>query len=174
MARITREAVVREGLELADASGLDAVSLRRIAERLGVTPMALYRHVESKAALLDAMADELYSELELPQPPGRWWDDLAALAWSVRRVLLAHPSAPGLFARPLAGPHAFRLDEALAAALRRAGFRGREIAELHDQLSAVVLALVRASGSPAAFERGLELVRAGLEARLRGRGRGAV
>jgi AcrR family transcriptional regulator len=169
MARLTRDAVVGEGLAIADADGVDAVSLRRIAESLDVTPMALYRHVTNKADLLDAMADALYAELDVPDEPGYWWDDLASLACSTRRVLLAHPSAAALFSRPLAGPASHRLAAALADALRRAGFRGREITELHDQLSAVVLALVRSSRGNAAFERGLEFVRAGLEARRRRR-----
>lgn len=131
--------------------------------------MALYRHIESKADLLDAMADALYAELDLPDEPGPWWDDLAALARSTRRVLLEHPSAPVLLSRPLAGPASHRLADALADALRRAGFRGREITELHDQLSAIVLGLVRSSKGKAAFERGLELVHAGLQARRRSR-----
>jgi Bacterial regulatory proteins, tetR family len=89
-------------------------SLRGIAERLGVTPMALYRHVEGKDDLLDGMADLLYAEL-------------------------------------------------------RAGFSKAEANELHDQLTAMVFALVspelHGKRNRAAFERGLELLRAGLEAR---------
>jgi AcrR family transcriptional regulator len=148
------------------------VSLRRVAQRLEVTPMALYRYVKSKEALLDAMADRLYAELSLPETDENWWDGLAGLARSTRNVLLARPWAAPLFARPLAGPHALALDVALQDALRRAGFSAAETRELHDQLSNMVFALVapelRGKRNRAAFERGLELLHAGLEARLRG------
>ena len=63
MARLDLQTVVDTGIALADEHGLEAVSLRRIARRLGVTPMALYRYVESKDDLLDAMADRLYGDV---------------------------------------------------------------------------------------------------------------
>jgi AcrR family transcriptional regulator len=173
VARLDREAVLDAAIELADEAGLEAVSLRRVADRLGVTAMALYRHVESKDDLLDGMADRLYAELTAPDRSGGWWESLAALAHSTRSVLLARPWAAPLFARPLAGPNAMALDEALSDALARAGFSAVETRELHDQLSNIVFALIapELSGrrNRAAFDRGLELLRAGLEARRRSR-----
>jgi AcrR family transcriptional regulator len=134
-----------------------------------VTPMALYRHVDGKEHLLDLMTDRLYAELALPDVRDDWWEGLSALARSTRRLLLARPWAAPLFARPLAGPHAHALDDALQDALRRAGFSAAEVRELHDQLSNLVFALVapelRGRRNRAAFERGLELLHAGLEAR---------
>jgi AcrR family transcriptional regulator len=174
MGRLDRDSVLRAGLALADESGLDAVTLRRLAGRIGVTPMALYRHVAGKGGLLDGMADLLYAELDVPEPDGDWWSELAALAHSVRRVLLAHPATVPLFSRPLAGPHSVRLGEALLGTLRRAGFPPAEAEELHEQLSEMVFALVRPElhpgpkrrGRDAAFQRGIELLHAGLLARL--------
>jgi AcrR family transcriptional regulator len=135
---------------------------------LGVTPMALYRYVESKDDLLGAITERLYGDLTLPEPSADWWEDLATLARSTRKLLLAHPWAVPLFARPLAGSHA--LDVALSDSLRRAGFSAAEARELHDQLSNMVFALVAPElagrRNRAAFERGLELLHAGLEARL--------
>lgn len=169
MSRLDREAVLDAGIEIADEDGLEAVTLRRIAERLSVTPMALYRHVEAKDDLLDGMADLLYAELDLPEPGGDWWEGLAAIARSTRRVLLAHPWAVPLFGRPLAGRHTLALDRALADALRGAGFSRQDAQELHDQLSGMVFALVapelHGKRNRAAFERGIDLLRAGLEAR---------
>lgn len=169
MARLDLETVVDTAIDLADDHGLDAVSLRRIARRLRVTPMALYRYVENKEDLLDAMADRLYADVMVSGAGGDWWDSLAELARSTRRVLLAHPWATPLFARPLAGPHSRALDERLRTALRSAGFSAAEARELHDQLSSMVFALVapevRGRRNRAAFERGLELLHAGLEAR---------
>jgi AcrR family transcriptional regulator len=169
VARLDRDAVLTAGIETADEDGLEAVTLRRIAERLSVTPMALYRHVEAKDDLLDGMADLLYAELDLPDPDGDWGEGLAAIARSTRRLLLAHPWAVPLFGRPLAGPHALALDRALADALRSAGFSKRAAQELHDQLSGMVFALVapelHGKRNRAAFERGIDLLHAGLEAR---------
>ena len=169
MASIDRKLVLDAAIELADEWGFDAVSLRRVADRLGVTPMALYRHVEGKDDLLDGMADELYAELDLSGHGGDWWDALARLARSTRSVVLAHPWSVPLFSRPLAGPHALALGDALQEALLRAGFSRADAKELHDQLSAMVFALVapelHGKRNRPAFERGIELLHAGLEAR---------
>jgi len=169
MARFDRDVVLAAALGLADEGGLGAVTFRRIAERLSVTPMTLYRYVKSKEDILDGLAEKLYAELELGDPASDWWEVLADLARSTRSVLIARPWAAPLFARPLAGPHGHALNEALLTTLDRAGFSTAEASELHDQLSNIVFALIEAElgGKPsrAAFERGLELLHAGLEAR---------
>ena len=170
MSRLTRDAVLAAALALGDARGFDAVTIRGVADRLGVTPMALYRHVGDKERLLDGLAEMLYAKLRLPDPAGDWWEGLAGLARSTRAVLLEHPWAVPLFSRPLAGTHALALESALAAALRTAGFTGREATELHHQLSNMLFALVspelHGRRDRAAFERGLELLHDGLTARL--------
>jgi AcrR family transcriptional regulator len=169
VARLDLEAVLDAAIALADEGGLEAVSLRRLADRLGVTAMALYRYVPSKEALLDGMADRLYGELDLPGPDDGWWEGLAGLARSTRRLLLAHPWAAPLFARPLAGPSGHALDRAMHDAFLRAGFSAAEARELHDHVSNMAFALVtpelNRKPNRAAFERGLELLHAGLEAR---------
>jgi AcrR family transcriptional regulator len=171
MARLDRATIVETAVNLADKRGLDAVTLRAVAEQLGVTPMALYRHIGGKDDLLDHMADQLYAELALPDAAPDWWDGLLALGRSTRRILLERPWAVPLFARPLAGPNAVRLGDSLLATLRRAGFSQREANELHGQLTSMVFGLVapELAGKPnaAAFERGLSMLRPGLEARLR-------
>ena len=173
MATLTRERVVATALRLADRDGLERASLRRVADELGVTPMALYRHVAGKEDLLDGMADLLYAELDEPAAAGEWWDDLVALARATRRSLLKHPSAVSLFSRPIAGPHGQRLADRLLGALRRAGFYEPEALELHEQLTQMVFGLIlpelgwrRSRARDAAFERGLELLHAGLLVRL--------
>lgn len=171
MARLDRQAVLSAALALGDESGLEAVTLRKLGERLGVTPMALYRHVGGKDDLLDGLADLLYGELALPAADAPWWDALLSIARSTRRTLLAHPWSVPLFGRPLAGPNGESLAAALEAALRRAGFSKAQADELHDQLANMVFALIapelRGRRNRAAFERGLALLRPGLEARLR-------
>ena len=173
VATLTRERILATALRVADRDGLGGASLRRVAEELGVTPMALYRHVAGKEDLLDGMADLLYAELGEPAPADDWWADLVALARATRRSVLAHPSAVSLFSRPIAGPNGQRLAGRLLGALRRAGFYEPEALELHEQLTQMVFGLIlpelgrrRSRGRDAAFERGLELLHAGLLARL--------
>jgi AcrR family transcriptional regulator len=170
VSRLDRDTVVRSAIALADKRGLGAVSVRQVAEQLGVTPMALYRHVGGKDGLLDGVADALYAEIDLPRPDEDWWDGLEALAHSTRSVLIAHAWSVPLFSRPLAGPHARALDGALQGALRRAGFSVRETNELHHQLANLLFALVAPElhrrTNRAAFQRGLDMLHAGLEARL--------
>lgn len=98
--------VVRSAIALADADGLDAVTMRRIAQDLGVVPMTLYTYVPDKAALLDLMLDRLY--LEMPRAPYRsdhWRDRLSAIAEENYRLYQRHPWAAGFSAsRPPLGP----------------------------------------------------------------------
>ena len=86
--------------QVADQGGLDAVSLRSVAARLGVTPMALYRHVAGKDDLLAELVDARLGSQGLPPvAPGDWQSWLAAVARSLRRLLGAEPAALGLFSR---------------------------------------------------------------------------
>jgi AcrR family transcriptional regulator len=165
--KLDRNEIVSAALELADAHGVESLSLRKIADALGVTPMALYRHIAGKAELLAAVADLLYAELVIPPVSHGWWADLAELARSTRRLAIAHPAAQELFSRFGTGPHAQRISDAIATRMREAGIPNREIAELHEQLAAMVFALTTASRSNAAFERGLEIVGVGLHARAK-------
>jgi AcrR family transcriptional regulator len=173
VSRLNRDTIVRSAIALADQRDLTAVGVRQVAESLGVTPMALYRHVGDKEGLLDAVADALYAEIDLPRPDEDWWNGLQTLAHSTRRVLIAHAWSVPLFSRPLAGRHARALEEALQNALRRAGFSPRETDELHHQLANLLLALVapelHGRTNRAAFQRGLDMLHAGLKARLKQR-----
>ena len=79
-AQIDRSAVLAASLELADEQGLPAVTMQAVADRLGVTPMALYRHVANKADLLDGVVERILWEVPLPDPSEPWPDRLASLA----------------------------------------------------------------------------------------------
>jgi AcrR family transcriptional regulator len=169
MSTLDRPAIVAAAIELGDRAGLSSVTVRGVAERLRVTPMALYRHVGGKEDLLDQVTDELYAEFAVVTRAGDWWQTLARIADAVRSTLLAHPWALPLFSRPAAGPHAATAGLSVIQALRDAGFSARETNELHEQLTHMVLALVSTElnghRNHAAFERGLNLLRAGLEER---------
>jgi hypothetical protein len=145
---------------------LQPESSGRLAE---IAVCGRYRYVGGKEDLLDQVADELYAEFAVATRAGDWWQTLARIAHAGRSALLAHPWTVPLFSRPAAGPHAAAAGRSVIDALRDAGFSEPETNELHEQLTHMVLALVAAElhgrRNRAAFERGLDLLRAGLDAR---------
>jgi AcrR family transcriptional regulator len=98
--RLTRAAVVGRALALADASGLDGLTIRKLATELGVTPMALYWHFRGKDELLEGLAEQVWSEIDISvDPAAAWPDQLRGLLESLLTVLRAHPSASELLMR---------------------------------------------------------------------------
>ena len=137
---LSTERVVDAALRMADEGGLEALSLRRLAAALGVTPMALYRHVRNKNHLLDLMADRLLEQLDLaPADLPAWQARLRRLAASLLAVLEAHPAAPMLLSRPFASPAALRVSGALLAILDRAGFGPKESMRLMQVTTGMIL-----------------------------------
>jgi AcrR family transcriptional regulator len=121
--------IVRAALDLLDDVGLDALTMRRLAERLGVKAASLYRHVRNKDELLVLLGDEISGEIPLPGETGPWQARLNAIAWNVRRGLLAHRDAARVLANsPPVGPRRLRHIEAVLRILRGAGLRDREAA----------------------------------------------
>jgi len=152
---LTRRAVVEAALEAADAGGLSAVTFRHLAAEFGVTPMSLYRYVDSKQALLDALADRVFEEFEFPADDSAGWrEQLRALACSFRRLLLAHPAIAALRSAatpPLSASQA-RAVEAFLRTLSRAGFSPQQAALLEIEFETFVLAhvmLETGGGTPA-------------------------
>jgi AcrR family transcriptional regulator len=92
VAELTRPRIAAAALAVADEKGAAGFSMRAVAERLGVTPMALYHHVEDKAALVALLVDQVIGERALPPPTGAWRDDLFELARWMRQSTLAHPA----------------------------------------------------------------------------------
>lgn len=137
---LTPERVVDAALRIADADGIDGVSLRRLASTLGVTPMAIYRHVRDKGHLLDLLADRLLMELEPASPePSSWQEALRRVAASLLAVVQAHPAAPFLLSRPFVSPSALRVTETMLAILDRAGFGPGESVRLVQVLTGMIL-----------------------------------
>jgi TetR/AcrR family transcriptional regulator, tetracycline repressor protein len=112
---------------LAEAEGLEEVTMRRLAERLGVAPNALYSYFADKNALLDGLIDQVLGEIQLPVVErDDWREALAELMRRSRRLLLARSALmPALLARPTRGPNALRLGEATLALLARGGITGQ-------------------------------------------------
>ena len=129
-AGLDRHRVVRVALDLLDEVGLDDLSMRRLAERLGVTAASLYWHVRDKDDLLTLLADAISAEMPLPDPTRSWRDELTAYAHEARRVALAHRDAARVLVATIpAGPHRLQRIEALLDVLRRAGFRPADVAD---------------------------------------------
>lgn len=103
---LTVERIVRAGTEIADADGLGALSMRRVAERLGVGTMSLYTYVPSKAELVDVMFDRAVGSVSRPEVDGGWREKLSAVAWAAWELYLRHPWLLQVMAlaRPPLGP----------------------------------------------------------------------
>ena len=126
---LTRELIIKEALALLEEHGPGALSMRRLADRLGVAPNALYTHVRGKTDLIDGLIDQVYAGLELhPDPSGDWTQQLTALSQDIRAYLLAHPAVvPYALQQPGLGPHSLRLGEAIYNVLRPAGFSDQAV-----------------------------------------------
>ncbi|WP_405821490.1 TetR/AcrR family transcriptional regulator C-terminal domain-containing protein [Streptomyces sp. NBC_00838] len=115
-ARLSRERIVRAAIQLADADGLDAMSLRKIATALDVRPMRLYGYIAGKEELLDLMVDAVHAEI---RPAGDSWREvLRSLAETTRHAVHEHEWLADLLGgRPQLGPHALAGGETVVAAL---------------------------------------------------------
>ena len=121
--RLSRERVLGGAVTVADAGGIDALTIRSLAQNLGVKPMSVYYYVANKDEILDGIVDLVFSEIDLPKPGDDWRAELRRRAHSARGVLRAHPWAIGLMeSRTSPGPATLRHHDAVIATLRRAGF----------------------------------------------------
>jgi AcrR family transcriptional regulator len=124
---ISRDAIVAAAIRLLDAEGLDALSMRRIADELGTGAASLYWHVGSKDGLLDLVFDRVIGELEVPDPvPGQWREQLKDVARAQRAISLRHPYVVRIsIGRIPMGPNALRYSERVLAILRAGGLPPR-------------------------------------------------
>jgi AcrR family transcriptional regulator len=122
-APLTRQAVLHAAVRLADEHGSAALSMRRLAQTLGVEAMSLYNHVRNKDDLLDGIADLVVAEMAPPAIGGDWKAALRARSMSAHEVLLRHPWATGLIGTRInVGPAMLRYIDATVGCLRAAGF----------------------------------------------------
>ncbi|WP_370949728.1 TetR/AcrR family transcriptional regulator C-terminal domain-containing protein [Amycolatopsis sp. cg5] len=121
--KLTRERVLRTAITLADASGIESLTMRKLGVELGVEAMSLYNHVASKVDLLDGMVDAVFAEIELPDPEYDWKTAMRDRAISARAVLARHPWATALMdSRSTPGTATLRHHDAILGTLRGAGF----------------------------------------------------
>ncbi len=172
--QIDRPAILAASLALADRAGLAAITMQAVAERLGVSPMALYRHVDGKADLIDGIVECLLAELPRPSSRLAWDAQLAALGQGLRRVARQHPSVfPLLLQRPAVTIGARLVRGYTYAVLREAGVAPRHIVRVERLISTLAIGFAageasgRFPGSRAALDaeyRALvSFVRAGIE-----------
>ncbi len=127
-------------MDLADESGLDAVTMQGVASRLGVTPMALYRHVGDKAALLDGLVERLLTEVQVPPDTLTRADRLATMARALRRAGRRHPGVfPLLLSRPAVTDEAVGVRSAVQRALEEGGLDRDRAAQTERLISSAVL-----------------------------------
>src|SRR4051812_42212411 len=120
---LSRERILQAALELADRDGLESLTMRRLAQELGVGAMSLYHHVPNKDELLGGMIELVFSEIEPPAIGGDWKQALRRRALSTRAALGRHRWAVGLMeSRTTPGPASLRLHDAVLGCLREAGF----------------------------------------------------
>jgi TetR/AcrR family tetracycline transcriptional repressor len=142
---LSRPRIVDAAMALAEAEGVDRLTMRGVAKRLGVDAMSLYNHVTSRDALLDAITEAVLAGLRLPAPGGDLEADVRAVAHAFRRAALRHPRCATLvLTRQLDAPAALEPTEAVLAVLDRAGFPpDRAVHALRTALAFLVGSLVR-------------------------------
>ena len=108
-APLSRELVLAKALELVDAEGLDALTMRRLGQELGRDPMSLYRYAENRAALLDGVSELVLNQLAIHPEDPDWKEQLRGIAHNLRLLALQHPNVvPLLVTRPLSTPLGLR------------------------------------------------------------------
>jgi TetR/AcrR family tetracycline transcriptional repressor len=142
--RLSRDVIVACAIALADQEGLEAVTIRRLAQEQGVTPMAMYWHFNDKDSLLDGMAESLVDAIKLPEPTDQPWDrQLHAILAAFLDAIRPHPAVAGLaLRRILISPSGLALAEQALGLLRTAGFSAQRSAESGTFLLCAVITLV--------------------------------
>lgn len=116
---LTRERVLLAAMAMADESGVDALTMRSLGQRLGVEAMSLYNHVTNKDDVLDAIVDMAVAEIVPPAATGDWRAAIRASALSANEVLYRHPWACAMWLQRMPGPARVRYMEGLLACLDR-------------------------------------------------------
>lgn len=136
---LNREKVLRAALALADAEGLESLTMRRLGEALGVEAMALYRHVTNKDDIVDGIVDIVFAEIALPPLGPDWRAAMRQRAVSVRDVLSRHRWAVGLMeSRTNPGPANLRHHDTVVGSLRSAGFSMEMAAHAYSLLDSYI------------------------------------
>jgi AcrR family transcriptional regulator len=122
-ARLSRDRVLGGAMAVADAGGIASLTIRSIAQELGVKPMSVYHHVANKDAIIDGIVDLVFSEIDLPVPGRPWKPEIRRRSVSAREALARHPWAIQLLqSRTNPGQATLRHHNAVIGTMREAGF----------------------------------------------------
>jgi AcrR family transcriptional regulator len=136
---LTRERVLDAAMKLADGGGIEALSMRKLGQALGVEAMALYYHFANKERVLDGIVDLVFGEIDLPGAGAEWKAAMRRRAISVRDALMRHRWAIGLMeSRTNPGPANLRHHDAVIGCLRAAGFDMAAAASAYSLLDAYI------------------------------------
>lgn len=152
---LTVDRIVAAGIELADQSGLGALSMRRVAERLGVGTMSLYTYVPSKAELVDVMFDRALGSIAMAPLEGTWRERLSQIAWETWDAYLRHPWLLQVMAmaRPPLGPNSVAIYERQLRAVDGIGLTDLEMDSTVNMVGVFVQGAARAAAEGTTSER---------------------
>ena len=120
---LSRDRVLRAAAAFADENGIETLSMRKLAQAVGVEAMSLYNHVANKEDILDGIVDLVFSEIELPSEGAEWKPAMRKRAISAHEALVRHPWATSLMqSRTKPGPATLRHHDTVLRTLRKAGF----------------------------------------------------
>jgi TetR/AcrR family transcriptional regulator, tetracycline repressor protein len=142
--RLSRESLALDALRIADIEGIEAVTIRRLAQENSVTPMALYWHFKDKDAVLDGIAEQIYAAVTLPEPSAAPWDkQLRDVLNAVLAAVRPHPLAAELLApRVMRSEAGLILAERVIGMLRTAGFSASQSSQTAAFLLCSIVTLV--------------------------------
>ncbi|MDQ3146433.1 MAG: TetR/AcrR family transcriptional regulator C-terminal domain-containing protein [Actinomycetota bacterium] len=171
---LSRQVIVTTALELLDQEGLGALSMRRLADALGVGTMSVYSYVADKADLIDGVAECVLADVRLPSPGDPWVESTRRLAHSFRGVALSHPAAFQLLLARGPQPSRTALWAEVASVFREAGLSTEESHRLFRAVSRFVIGWClaeisdtkRREGGDEDFAFSLDALLDGLERRL--------
>ncbi len=137
--------MIEAALQVMDAEGLEAVTMRRVGRELGVEAMSLYNHVRDKDDILEGVTETAMNEFVFPASTGVWAEDARAMSREWRRLLGRHPAICQLLAerhKPLEGLATYRAMDAALGVLRRAGLSTRQAAQAFNALGGYIMGFV--------------------------------
>jgi len=136
---LTRERIIEGAVALADANGVEALTIRKLAIELDVKPMTIYHHIPSKEAIIDGMVDRVFNEIDLPPTDTDWKTAMRQRSASARDVLARHPwAAPLMESRTTPGPATLRHHDAVLGCLRGGGLSIHMTAHAYALIDAFV------------------------------------
>jgi AcrR family transcriptional regulator len=141
---LSSERILTAALDLADEGGIEALSMRKIGQRLGVEAMSLYNHVANKDEILNGLVEMILGQIEIPSPEGDWKEGMRRRASSAREVFRRHPWAMGLvesYSRN-SGPQRLQYHDAVLGSLHKAGFDDRLAMRTFSILDAYIFGFI--------------------------------